>query len=124
RLFEILDPRQREQQFDWLSDAGYDPAAAVRVGQLDIRTPEETYLRSGRFDEAATLRLLDDVLRQAPRDRYPTTRLIAHAERVFDGDVTPDEWIAYEARADLLIHQYPDPVVCVYDAPRLPAGVA
>src|SRR5512134_2520969 len=45
-----------------LRSGGIDVAAARGTGQLEIATPQETYLRGGHFHQGAMLALVQEVL--------------------------------------------------------------
>jgi hypothetical protein len=67
-----------------LRDAGIDVEQAQRTRQLEVALPEDTYLRTGRFDKEAMLALVQEALKAGTALGFPLTRMIAHAETAVD----------------------------------------
>jgi len=119
RAYHVLPSQYREEHLEHLRSAGIDVAAAQRRGQLEVATPQETYLRGGHFDQDAMLTLIQEVLEAGPTLGFPLTRLIAHAETVLwhpEDWSSVNEWIEYEMRLNDVLPRYDDPVICTYDA--------
>jgi len=124
RAFHVLDPENHAPHLARLRGAGIDVDAAQGSGQLEVRVPQETYLRGGRFDKDAMLALIREVLEAGLARGYPLTRLVAHAECVLDDRRGADDWVEYETRLNHLLPRYDDPVICAYDLHRLDAATA
>src|SRR2546427_10491643 len=75
KAFHIVDPKLRRDHVERLTGAGIDVAAVEKSGQLEVRTWQEAYLRGGRFDQAAMLALIEEVLIEGKRRGFPLTRL-------------------------------------------------
>ena len=124
RAFHVLPSQYREEHLEQLRGAGIDVAEAQRRRQLDVATPEETYLRGGRFNKDAMLALIQEALKTGTTLGFPLTRLIAHAETVVEDWSSVNEWIEYETRLNDVLPSYDDPVVGTYDANLLNGTIA
>ncbi len=126
RAYHILPSQYREEHLERLRSAGIDVIAAQRRRQLEVATPQETYLRGGRFDQDAMLILIQEALENGPTLGFPLTRLIAHAETVLwhpEDWSTVNEWIEYETRLNDVLPRFDDPVICTYDANLLSGSI-
>jgi len=124
RAYHVLPSQYREEHLAQLRSAGIDVAAAQRRRQLEVATPQETYLRGGRFNKDAMLALTQEVLKSGATLGFPLTRLIAHAERVLEDRSSINDWIEYETRLNDVLPGYDDPVICTYDANLLNGAIA
>src|SRR3989442_4158976 len=124
RAFHVLPSQYREEHLEQLRGAGIDVAEAQRRRQLDVATPQETYLRGGRFNKDAMLALIQEALKTGTTLGFPLTRLIAHAETVVEDWSSVNEWIEYETRLNDVLPSYDDPVVGTYDANLLNGTIA
>jgi hypothetical protein len=124
RAYHVLPSQYREEHLEQLRGAGIDVAAAQRRRQLEVATPQETYLRGGRFDKEAMLVLIQEALETGPTLGFPLTRLIAHAEEVLQDWSNINGWIEYETRLNDVLPRYDDPVICTYDANLLNGSIA
>lgn len=84
RAVHVLPAQHREDHLHWLSNAGIDVEKAMKSRQLEVVRPQDTYLRTGRFDKDAMLILIQEALEVGPGLGYPLTRMIAHAEMAVD----------------------------------------
>ena len=101
-------------------------AAALRRRQLEVATPQETYLRGGRFNKDAMLTLIQEALKTGATLGFPLTRMIAHAETVLwhpEDWSSVNEWIEYETRLNDVLPRHDDPVICTYDANLLNGSI-
>ena len=55
RAFHVVDPNARDEHLERLSTSGIDVPAATASRQLEVRTWNESYLRTGRFNGSAQL---------------------------------------------------------------------
>ncbi len=127
RAYHVLPSQYREEHLEQLRGAGIDVAAAQRRRQLEVATPQETYLRGGRFNKDAMLTLIQEALKTGATLGFPLTRLIAHAETVLwhpEDWSSVNEWIEYETRLNDVLPRYDDPVICTYDANLLNGSIA
>ena len=77
--------------------------------------PEDTYLRTGRFNKDDMLGLIQTALRDGAALGFPLTRMIAHAETAVDDWKNGNDWVEYEMRLNEVLPNYDDPVICIYD---------
>src|SRR3989441_10558220 len=124
RAYHVLPSQYREEHLEQLRSAGIDVATAQRRRQLEVATPQETYLRGGRFNKDAMLALIQEALKTGTTLGFPLTRLIAHAETVVEDWSSVNEWIEYETRLNDVLPSYDDPVVGTYDANLLNGTIA
>jgi hypothetical protein len=124
RAYHVLPPQYRQEHLDQLRGGGIDVAAAQRRGQLELATPEQTYLRGGRFDKNAMLTLLQQTLKAGTALGFALTRLVAHAETVLEDWSNLNDWIEYETLVSEVLPLYNDPVICTYDTNLLSGTIA
>jgi len=122
RAYHVLPAHYRQEHLDQLLSAGIDVRAAQQRRQLEVATPEEVYLRNGRFNKEAMLEVTQEVLKAGPRLGFPLTRLIV--ETVLQDWSVANEWIEYETLLNEVLPHYHDPVICCYDANLLNGAIA
>ena len=111
KVFQIIDPRLRQDHVRRLAEDGLDVEAAERRGQLEITAWEDAYLRGGAFDQEAMLRLIEDVLERGKTEGFPLTRLVANMEWALEQRPGVDDVVEYEARLNYILPRYKDAVV-------------
>jgi hypothetical protein len=121
RAFHVLPAQHREDHLDWLRNAGIDVEKAMKSHQLEVALPEDTYLKTGRFDKDAMLILIQEALKNGTALGFPLTRMIAHAETAVNDWKSGNEWVEYEMRLNSVLPNYDDPVICTFDANLLTA---
>ena len=121
RAFHVLPAQHKEDHLKQLRNAGIDVEKAVKSRQLEIALPEDTYLKTGRFDKDAMLVLIQEALKAGSALGFPLTRMIAHAETAVDDWKSGNEWVEYEMRLNSVLPNYDDPVICTFDANLLTA---
>jgi hypothetical protein len=92
--------------------------------QLEIALPQDTYLRTGRFNKEGMLALIQKSLRDGHSLGFPLTRMIAHAETAVEDWKSGNEWVEYEMRLNEVLPNYDDPVICTYDVNLLNSNLA
>jgi hypothetical protein len=123
KAFHIIDPKLQQDHRQRLENAGIDPTELERRKQLEIRVWQQAHLRSkGRFDQYDMLTLIQEVLGGGKQEGFPLTRFIAHMEWSREDAPGVDDIVEYEARLNLVLPQYHDPVICTYDLARFSAG--
>ena len=80
KAFHITDPALRADHLHRIERAGIDVADTQRRGQLQVLVWQEAYLREGHFDQDAMLALIQEVLEEGRRQKFPMTRLVANME--------------------------------------------
>jgi hypothetical protein len=122
KIFQILDRRRRDERRARIGSLGIDVDAAEQSGQVEIRPWEDTYLRTGRFDQNAMLALVEEVLGRG-KDQFGLTRLWANMEWSLEDFPGVDDIVEYECRLNAVTSRFEDVVVCTYDLNRFSATV-
>jgi hypothetical protein len=118
RALHIVDPRRRPEHLRRLDEAGIDTGTLQEVGQLEVRGWPDAYVRGGRFDQAAMLSLIEEVLIDGASRGYPLTRLWANMEWALEEYPGVVDIVEYETRLNYILPRYDDTVVCTYDLSR------
>ena len=121
RAVHIVDPAKRDRHLQTLSAAGIDARQGEDTGQLEVRRWDEAYLRDGQFDQDAMLALIQEVLEEGRRQRFPMTRLVANMEWALEDRPGVRDIVEYESRLNYILPKYDDTVVCTYDLGRFSA---
>jgi hypothetical protein len=124
RVLHVLPTRHREDHEQRLRSAGIDVEGKTKAGQLAVATPEQTYLRTGKFNKEDMLNCIQEGLKEGKRLGFPLTRMIAHAETAVTDWESGRDWVEYEMRLNEVLPNYDDPVICTYDANLLNAPLA
>ena len=124
RAFHVLPERHVDDHVTRLRSAGIDVDAAQRSRQLEIALPQDTYLRTGRFDKEDMLNLIQQVLQNGTSLGYPLTRMIAHPETALDDWKSRNDWAEYEMRLNSVLSNFDDPVICTFDVNLLNTALA
>jgi len=122
RAVHIVDPAKRERHLTTLSAAGIDAERSQDTRQLEVRRWEEAYLREGHFDQNAMLALIQEVLDEGRRQKFPMTRLVANMEWALEDRPGVDDLVEYESRLNYVLPKYDDTVVCTYDLAKFSAS--
>ena len=123
KAFHVVDPKLRNEHLAYLEAAGIETRALEKSGQLELRNWHEAYLLDGHFNQDRMLTLLQSVLDEARQEGFPLTRLVAHMEWALEDRPGVNDIVEYETRLNFFLHEYPDPVVCVYDLAQFGACV-
>jgi MEDS: MEthanogen/methylotroph, DcmR Sensory domain len=121
RAFHVLPDQHKKDHLERLRNAGIDVEQAMKSRQLEVVLPEETYLKTGRFNKDAMLVLIQEALKAGVGLGFPLTRMIAHAEAAVDDWKSENEWVEYEMRLNSVLPNYDDPVICTFDVNLLTA---
>lgn len=124
RVCNIIDPAHHAAHCSALGGAGIDVAGASARGQLQVLDWRDAYLRDGRFDVHGMLELVERVLTERGAQGYALSRLTANMEWALTDQPGVEDLVEYEARANLVLAKFQDPVVCVYDLNKFGAGIA
>ena len=115
RLLYLVDPAASAAPVNRLRHLGYDAGALLEHRQAEVRTWTDTYLRGGRFDQAAMLELLHDVL---IGNDSPRIRMWCDMGWAADRADAADHLIEFEARANFIHARHEHVVICSYDAAK------
>ncbi|WP_172982562.1 MEDS domain-containing protein [Phyllobacterium sp. SYP-B3895] len=121
RAYHVLPDRHRQDHLQRLRNAGIDVERAMKSRQLEVVLPQDTYLKTGRFDKDAMLVLIQEALKAGAALGFPLTRMIAHAETAVEDWKSGIDWIEYEMRLNSVLPNYDDPVICTFDVNLLTA---
>lgn len=124
KAFHVVDPGRRDDHLTRLREAGVDVERTLASRQLEVVPWQEAHLRGDRFEMAAMLEQVEEVLQDSAAEGYPLTRCIAHMEWSLLDAVGVDDLLEYEARVNYVLPKYDDPGICVYDLSQFNAGVA
>jgi hypothetical protein len=116
RAFHCLPRQYREEHLQQLRSAGIDVNALERSHQLEVASPDQTYLRGGAFSQEAMLATMQEAIKAGQTLGFPLTRFIAHAETVLQDRSKTDEWLEYEIRLNDVLPRFNDVAICTYDA--------
>jgi hypothetical protein len=123
RIFQILDERRHGEHVRRLEDAGIDVAGTQGAERMEIRHWDQAYLKDGRFDCQRQLALIEGVLAKGKAKGFPRTRVMGGAEWAMMDLPGVDGFMEYEARLNLLLADYEDPVCCFYDVSKFSASL-
>ena len=123
KAFHIVDPERWDDHLRRLVEAGIDVDGALGTGQLELRRWQDAQLRGNRFDQDATLALLEELFQSGAAAGYPLTRLIGHMEWALAGKPGVDDLLEFETRVNYVMTKYDDPVICTYDLSKFSASV-
>ena len=98
RAYHVLPAQFKEEHLGRLERAGVDVKEMQRTRQLEVATPQQTYLRHGHFDKNAMLALIQEALKAGTALGFPLTRMIAHAESALEDWASANDRIEYETR--------------------------
>ncbi|QOG23440.1 hypothetical protein FOM02_45580 [Bradyrhizobium sp. SEMIA] len=120
----MLPERHVDDHVTRLRSGGIDVEAAQRSGQLEIALPQDTYLRTGRFNKEDMLDLIQKVLQNGAALGFPLTRMIAHPETALDNWESRNDWAEYEMRLNSALSNFDDAVICTFDVNLLTTALA
>lgn len=115
RLFYLVDPTEAAAPVNRIRHLGYDAAGLLERHRCEVKTWSETYLAGGSFDQAAMLRILDDMLLSGDS---PRIRLIADMDWAADRSDAAGHLLEFEARANFIHAHHRHVVICAYDASK------
>ena len=116
RAFHVLPTAHKEDHLQRLRAAGIDVDKTLQSRQLEVAMPQDTYLKTGRFNKDAMLVLIQEALKSGAALGFPLTRMIAHAEAAVEDWKSGNEWVEYEMRLNSVLPNYDDPVICTFDS--------
>jgi len=119
KAIHIVDLALRNEHRKRLQLMGIDVEGRERSGQLEVKTPVETYLASGAFDPDAMLATLDGLLATAKANGFPRTRIMGNMGWALDGAPGSHHLIEYETRVNEVLARTGQPAICVYDTARV-----
>ena len=104
---------------EMLAALGEAPGEGGNPGSLDLMTPEQTYLRGGRFSMPAMLEYWRSGVESAlAESRYRFVRVVGEMPRALVEKADLDEFLAYESELNRFAPRYPQAILCLYDLDR------
>lgn len=124
RAFHVVDPDRRQEHLQHLESVGIDTAAAQSSGQLALYGWNDAHIDpDGRFDQHRMLALIERELMFGAMHGFGVSRSIGCMEWVLEDPPGVDDLLEYEARLNLILPRYKDPVICVYEIGRFSGDV-
>ena len=122
RAVHVVDPERLATHAEWLASAGVDVGRTLETGQLEIHSWQDVYLSRGRFDRASVRSFVLQSLAAGRAGGFPLTRFIGYMEWALQNAPGVEDLVAYESEIDGALRGVADPVICVYNLERHPAG--
>lgn len=113
RMLYLVDPAEAAAPVNRIRRLGFDAADLLEHHRCEVHTWTDTYLRGGRFDQAAMLDLLDRMLVGHP---LPRIRMLADMGWAVGRDDAAGHLIEFEARANFIHARHEHVVICSYNA--------
>jgi hypothetical protein len=118
RAVHVVRPEQQDDHVRRLAEAGIDPTAAERSGQLELRSNTDTYLRNGRFDQHRMLDVFEQLASGNAGGEFPLSRIVCHMDWATDDRSNLAPLVEFESRVNDLWSRHDDAVICVYELGR------
>jgi signal transduction histidine kinase len=117
RCLYVLEPEQNQALLSGLAAAGVNAGRAIARGALQLRTPQETYFRSGSFDPDDTLALLEELITTAQADGFTGLRGSGEMTVTHATSIPWSTILSYEARVNEWFGKRPFVALCRYHRP-------
>lgn len=115
RCLCVLTPAETELLFAALWAKGMDPDREVSRGALLIATPEQAYLRNGKFNREDMIKLLDDAMGEAVAEGFTGFRGTGDLSWCARDMETWCQMPEYEEALDRYFPGKPSLGICMYD---------
>ncbi|MFI6511982.1 MEDS domain-containing protein [Streptosporangium sp. NPDC050855] len=122
RVLYLTDDPAGERVRRWLGSAGIDTAAATRTGRLTLRSAEDGYLPSGRFDVDATIAMLRREVDSCLAAGFTGFRVSGEMGWALRGAPGTELLDTYERRVTALFDEGLSAAICQYDTRLFPSG--
>jgi hypothetical protein len=97
---------------------------AQHTHQLKLCCTEEMYTPDGHFDPERMLEVMVGAINEGRTLGFPLTRLMGHPESALQTWKDSTRFLEYEARLNIELPRFDDPVICTYDLDQITAGTA
>jgi len=114
RCVYTLAVSEQAALLDDLAAAGVNASRAVERGALWLRTPEEIYLRSGKFDPDDSLAYIEELIQQALAEGFTGLRGSGEMAAGQEDAVPWETVLSYEARVNEWFSKRPFIGLCRY----------
>jgi len=119
KALHIVDSAHCEDHRQRLTALGVDVTACEKSGQLELTTPQDTYLAGGVFEPNRMLISIDRGVADAKERGFRRTRIMGKMDWAFMGAPGSDRLIEYEILVNEILARTRQPAICVYDAAQL-----
>ena len=119
RAVHIVNPEQRLEHVQRLSEVGIDTTAVQKSGQLQIQSNTEAYLSDGHFDKERMLATFAKMASNAnAASGYPLSRIVCRMDWASHDRSRMEDVIEFESRVNDVWSQTDDAVICTYHLAR------
>ena len=118
KAVHVVNPDQRNDHLQRLSSAGIDLTTAQRIGQFELRTNTETYLRDGRFDQDRMLEIFEHLASGNAKGGFPLSRIVCRMDWAVERGWHVDDVVEFESRVNDVWRRHDDAVICTYHLPK------
>jgi MEDS: MEthanogen/methylotroph, DcmR Sensory domain len=119
KAVHVVNPGQRTAHLQRLTGAGIDPAAAEKVGQLELRTNSDVYVQDGRFDQDRMLQVFEQLASGNAKGGFSLSRIVCRMDWVVEDRSYVDDVIEFESRINDLWRLHDDAVICTYHLSKI-----
>lgn len=123
KAIHIVDAHLREDHRARLGKMGIDVPSCEHGTQLEVLTPEQTYLDGGTFSPQKMLVTVDSIIQDARARGFPRTRIMGNMGWALDEGPRSERLIEYEALVNEVLTRTKQPAICVYDVSRLSGAI-
>ena len=114
KAVHVVNAGQQSEHLQRLVEAGIDPEAAERRGQLELRTNTEIYLRDGQFDKDRMLHAFEQIASGNATGGFPLSRIVCRMDWAAEGKSYTKDLIEFESRVNHVWEHHDDAVICTY----------
>jgi MEDS: MEthanogen/methylotroph, DcmR Sensory domain len=114
KAVHVINPEHRQDHWQRLVAAGIDAPAAEKVGQLELRTNTEVYLREGRFDQDRMVQVFEGLASDDAKAGYRLNRIVCRMDWAVEQGSYMDDVLEFESRVNAVWNQHEDAVICTY----------
>ena len=114
KAVHVVNAGQQSEHLQRLVEAGIDPEAAERRGQLELRTNTEIYLRDGKFDKDRMLHAFEQIASGNATGGFPLSRIVCRMDWAAEGKSYTKDLIEFESRVNHVWEHHDDAVICTY----------
>ncbi len=113
KAIHVVNPDQRGDHMQRMVEAGMDPTAAERNGQLEVRINTDTYLRDGLFDKERMLQAFEGIA-SGDAPGFPLSRIVCRMDWAAEEKSHVNDLIEFESRVNHVWEHHDDAVICTY----------
>ncbi len=114
KAIHVVNPDQRQNHVQRLTEAGIDPVAGQESGQLELRINTDVYLRDGHFDADRMIAVFERLASGNTAGGFPLSRICCRMDWVVEDGSNVDDVIEFESRVNDVWRHHDDAVICTY----------